>query len=155
MWEQCQQPDAAALVTLNVLPAVSTVSAVRMDDARVAAELDDDIRLTINEHVAAWLRENAPDRGTVWAMCASSALYALIDQPPPFRYSWFAYFSATPEALPMLYSWLQGADAPEYVVAFQSARRCDPSGELGRVISSGWSRVAVVDDRVILRRDGG
>ena len=146
---------AAVLVAVSLaVPAVSAVRAVSMDDATVATDLNDDRRLTVNEHVAAWFRANDPGHGTVWAMCASSALYALLDQAPPFRYSWFAYFSATPEALPMLRAWLEGDDAPEYVVAVQSARRCDPSGRLGAIVSSGWTQVGSVDGRRIMRRNG-
>lgn len=136
------------------LPAAATVRAVGMDDRQVAVDINDDKRLTVNEDVARWFRRQAPEHGTVWAMCASSALYALIDQPPPFRYSWFAYFAAVPEALPSLYSWLQGPDAPEYVVAIQSARRCDPSGTLGGIIAARYTRVDKVDGRTILVRNG-
>lgn len=144
---------AVVLVAVSLaVPAVSTVRAVAMDDREVAVRINDDRRLTVNEHVAAWFRANDPRHGKVWAMCASSAFYALIDQAPPFRYSWFAYFSATPEALPMLHSWLQGDDAPEYVVEFQSARRCDPGGRLGELIAARWGKVATVDGRAVLRR---
>lgn len=145
---------AALAAACLVVPAAATVRAVRMDDARVAAEINDDVRLTVNEDVARWFRESAPQHGTVWAMCASSALYALIDQAPPFRYSWFAYFQAVPEALPSLHEWLQSPDAPEYVVAVQSAGRCDPSGRLGAIIAERYAPVATVDRRVIMVRNG-
>ena len=135
-----------------VVPAVATMRAVRMDDRTVATELNDDARLTVNEDVAAWFATDTPDRGTVWVMCASSALYALLDQAPPFQYSWFAYFSAVQEALPSLYAWLQGPDAPSHIVAMQSARRCDPSGRLGEIVTARYEPVASVDGRRILVR---
>ena len=148
--------SVAALVVAAslVVPVVSTVRAVTMGDLEVATELDDDTRLVLNEKVADWFSAQDPDHGVVWAMCASSALYALINQAPPFRYSWFAYFAATPEALPMLHEWLSGDSRPEYVVEVQSARRCDPSGKLGAVIGSAYSEVARVEGHRILRLNG-
>ena len=145
---------AALVAACLVVPVIATVRAVRMDDQQVATLINDDARLTMNEDVARWFKSQAPEHGTVWAMCASSALYALIDQPPPFRYSWFAYFAAVPEALPSLYEWLEGPDAPEYVVAVQSATRCDPSGKLGFVIANRYGKVGSVDRREILVRNG-
>ncbi|MEY4392138.1 MAG: hypothetical protein RLZZ544_847 [Actinomycetota bacterium] len=145
---------AAVAAASLVVPFVETARAVRMGDNEVAAELDDDTRIVLNEHVADWFARHDPGHGTVWAMCASSALYALIDQAPPFRYSWFAYFAATPEALPMLYDWL-GSDArPEYVVQVQSARRCDPSGQLGSLIGAKYSVVDTVMGHPILKLAG-
>ena len=141
-----------AVAASLVIPISSTVSAVRMSDARVSTELNDDKRLLINEHVAHWFADNHPYHGTVWVMCASSALYAHLHQAPPFRYSWFAYFAATPDALPMLREWLSGPDAPEFIVAMQSNKKCDPSGALGEIVASQWKQVGTVDGRKILRR---
>ena len=78
-------------------------------------------------------------------------MYALLHQAPPFRYSWFAYFAATPEALPMLYDFMEGPDRPEYVVQVQSARRCDPSGRLGAIIESRYVAVGKVMGKPVLR----
>ena len=125
-----------------------------MDDATVARVLDADSRLTKNEAVAAWLGTNNTARGTVWAMCASSALYAQIHQDPPFRYSWFEYFRATPEALPMLYAWLRGDSAPQWIAAIQTAGRCDPGGTLGGIIADRYSLVTEVSGVQMLRRNG-
>ena len=146
----------AALVVVASLafPAVQTARAVRMSDMQVAWSIDDDSRIVFNEHVASWFRDNDPHHGTVWAMCASSALYALIHQAPPFRYSWFAYFAATPEALPMLYDWLDSPSRPEYVVQVQSAQRCDPSGRLGALVESRYVAVGEVMGRPVLRLRG-
>jgi hypothetical protein len=146
---------AVLLVVASLtVPFVRTVEAVSMSDMEVAANLDDDTRIVLNEHVADWFAENDPDHGTVWAMCASSAMYALIDQPPPFRYSWFAYFAATPEALPMLHEWFDSASRPEYVVQVQSARRCDPSGRLGALIDAHYVEVDTVMGHPVLRLVG-
>lgn len=145
----------AAVVTASlVVPFVETARAVRMGDNEVAAELDDDTRIVLNEHVADWFADHDPGHGTVWAMCASSALYALIDQAPPFRYSWFAYFAATPEALPMLYDWMGSDTRPEYVVQVQSARRCDPSGRLGSLVAENYAEVGTVMGHPILKLAG-
>lgn len=147
---------AAVIVCASlVVPVAVTVSAVRMSDGRVAAELDDDTRIVLNERVADWFAVNEPGHGTVWAMCASSALYALLRQPPPFRYSWFAYFAATPEALPMLHDWLGSGSRPEWIVEVQSARRCDPSGRLGDIVDAGYTEVDSVMGHRILRSGNG
>ncbi len=137
-----------------VVPAARTVEAVRMDDLTVTRELNADTRLLFNEDVAGWFAANAPGHGTVWAMCASSALYAHLGQDPPFMYSWFEYFRAVPDALPMLRDYLSGDSAPEYVVAVQSAERCDPSGELGRLIARRYRQVDEVWGRPVLVRSG-
>ncbi|MEY4032065.1 MAG: hypothetical protein RL573_977 [Actinomycetota bacterium] len=142
---------AAVVAASLVVPFVDTARAVRMGDNEVAAELDDDTRIVLNEHVADWFADHDPGHGTVWAMCASSALYALIDQAPPFRYSWFAYFAATPEALPMLYDWMGSDTRPEYVVQVQSARRCDPSGRLGSLVAENYAEVGTVMGHPILK----
>ena len=145
---------AFVVVTSLAFPMMETACAVRMSDTQVAWSIDDDSRIVFNEHAAAWFGANDPNHGTVWAMCASSALYALLHQPPPFRYSWFAYFAATPEALPMLYDFLEGPDRPEYVVQVQSARRCDPSGRLGAIIESRYVAVGKVMGKPVLRLRG-
>ena len=144
---------AAAVVLCSAVPAVRAVQALRMDDATVARELNADTRLVFNEDVAAWFRANDPAHGTVWAMCASSAMYAHLRQDPPFMYSWFEYFRAVPEALPMLRSYLEGPSAPQYVVEVQSAGRCDPSGALGTVVTSRYREAGTVWGRPILRLD--
>jgi len=145
---------AAVAVACAAVPAARTVEAVRMDDLTVTSELNADTRLLWNENVAEWFAANAPDRGTVWAMCASSAMYAHLGQDPPFMYSWFEYFRAVPDALPMLRDYLSGDRAPEYVVEVQSARRCDPSGTLGTIITSRYREVGTVWGKPILRLDG-
>lgn len=145
---------AGAAVACAAVPAARTVEAVRMDDLTVTRELHADTRLLFNEDVAGWFVTNAPSHGTVWAMCASSALYAHLGQDPPFMYSWFEYFRAVPEALPMLRDYLSGDDAPEYVVAIQSAERCDPSGELERLIARRYRQIAEVWSRPVLVRTG-
>lgn len=143
---------AAAVVLCSAVPAVRAAQALRMNDATVARELNADTRLVFNEDVAAWFRANDPAHGTVWAMCASSAMYAHLRQDPPFMYSWFEYFRAVPEALPMLRSYLEGLSAPQYVVEVQSAERCDPSGALGTVVTSRYREVGTVWGRLLLRR---
>ena len=142
------------IVASLVFPFVATVRAVRMSDMEVAANLDDDTRIVLNEHIADWFGANDPGHGTVWAMCASSALYALIDQAPPFRYSWFAYFAATPEALPMLHDWLESDSRPEYIVQVQSARRCDPSGRLAEIVDANYGVVDTVLGHPVLKLRG-
>ena len=144
---------AVVAVLCAAVPAVRAVEALRMDDMTVARELNADTRLVFNEEVTAWFRTNDPGHGTVWAMCASSALYAHLHQDPPFMYSWFEYFRAVPDVLPMLRSYLQGPSAPQYVVEVQSAQRCDPSGALGTVVTSRYREVGTVWGRPILRLD--
>jgi len=143
------------VVVSLAVPFVRTVEAVSMTDMEVASRLDDDTRIVLNEHVADWFATHDPGHGTVWAMCASSALYVLIDQAPPFRYSWFAYFAATPEALPMLHDWLGSDDRPEYIVQVQSGGRCDPSGRLGEIVAAHYDVVDSVLGHPVLRLRGG
>lgn len=145
---------AVVIVASLAFPFVETARAVRMSDTEVAANLDDDTRIVLNEHIADWFGTHDPGHGTVWAMCASSALYALIDQAPPFRYSWFAYFAATPEALPMLHDWLESDGRPEYIVQVQSARRCDPSGRLAEIVDANYGVVDTVLGHPVLKLRG-
>lgn len=142
---------AVAVATASVWPGWRAAQAISMDDVTVARVLDADSRLVKNEKVAAWLRTHNPGGEKVWAMCASSALYAQINQDPPFRYSWFEYFRATPEALPMLYAWLESDDAPQWIAAVQSAGRCDPSGKLGDLLAQKYHLVDGVGEVQMLR----
>lgn len=144
---------AAAVIACAAVPAVRAAEAVRMDDLTVARELNADTRLPWNEDIARWFATNDPGHGTVWAMCASSALYAHLRQDPPFMYSWFEYFRAVPDVLPMLRAYLSGPSAPRYVVEVQSAARCDPSGALGTVVTSRYREVGRVGGKPILRLD--
>ena len=141
---------AVAAVVL-VVPAVSTARGILMGDADVARVLHADTRLVRNEEAGRWIRGNVPEGDSVWAMCASSSLYAEARRDPPVRYLWFAYYRAVPDALKEVLTLLNGDSAPRWIVQVQEPATCDPTGALGALVTSRYEPVGGTPGWVIWR----
>lgn len=132
---------------LLVAPAVMTVDASRTPRKLMGLELSADSRLSVNEHVAEWFGNTRRHDDSIYALCASAGLYGLVASDPPYPYLWFDGVRQIPGAVDQLVRLLSGPTAPRFVVEFQSAERCDPSGNIRRALDSSYAQVTTIDGR--------
>lgn len=144
-----------ALVVSLAAPVALTVSGAFMPRATLGVDLHGDKRVDANEPVATWLKAHGASNDPVYAMCASAGLYSLLDSDPPFPYLWFDVVRHFPGAREQLIDLLEGPDGPRFVVVYQSARRCDPSGGVGEALVTNYSQVAEVAGLPVLEKVGG
>jgi phosphatidylglycerophosphatase A len=140
---------AAGVLTL---PVVMTAVATTYDRNEIGERLHDDWRLAIDEDVATWFTEQADPGDTIYAQCASPALYGNLDVDPPYPYLWFDAVKQYPGALQRLRALMAAPDRPRFVVAYQTANFCDPSGELLDLVLDGYQHVHTIGERRIYER---
>ncbi|HEY7626264.1 MAG TPA: phospholipid carrier-dependent glycosyltransferase [Ilumatobacteraceae bacterium] len=143
-----------ALATALVLPSViSTMQVVTMDRDEATYVASGDPRSTMNERVAAWYREHDTSSSSIFAMCASAALYSSADSLSPYPFLWQDGVLNGRDAQAKLVGLFAGDDAPTYVVEYQSTQVCNPSGQVDRLLRERYRPLTVVDGRRILVLD--
>ena len=129
---------------------VSTLQVVRMDRVQASFVASGDPRSITNELVGDWYLEHRTPGSTIYAMCASAALYADIDSLPPYPYLWFDGVQGGRGAQEALVRLFAGDRAPTFVVVYQGAQECNPSGRVASVLRERYTEIATVDGRPIL-----
>lgn len=150
--------ESLAVVGLGVVmvaPLAMTISAVLGPRDTMGVDLHGDKRVDRNEAVAAWLSQRDALDEPVYAMCASSGLYGLLESDPPFPYLWFDGVRHFPGARERLVNLLSGDTGPRYVVIYQSAIRCDPSGTVEAALAANYIEVDEVAGMPVLERTIG
>lgn len=132
---------SAALV---VSPLIHTATAVAIPRNQIGRELHDDSRLAKDERVAAWFNAMRKPGDTIYPMCASAGLYGNLDIDPPFPYLWGYEARLRPGNLAQLWNFLEGKDAPRFVVRYQMAAVCDASGATLRALHRNYKIVWTV-----------
>lgn len=132
---------SAALV---VSPLIHTATAVAIPRNQIGRELHDDSRLAKDERVAAWLNAMRKPGDTIYPMCASAGLYGNLNIDPPFPYLWGYEARLRPGNLAQLWNFLEGKDAPRFVVRYQMAAVCDASGATLRALHRNYKIVWTV-----------
>jgi hypothetical protein len=141
-----------AVVGVLALPLVMTAVATTYGRNEIGERLHDDWRLAVDEDVAAWFTERAGPGDTIYAQCASPALYGNLDLDPPLPYLWFDTVKLYPGALEELHALMAAPDRPRFVVAYQTANFCDPSGVLLDLVLDGYQHVHTIGERRIYER---
>jgi hypothetical protein len=77
-------------------------------------------------------------------MCASAGLYGNLDIDPPFPYLWGYEARLMPGDLAQLWNFLEGEDAPRFVVRYQMSAVCDASGASLRALHRNYKIVWTV-----------
>jgi hypothetical protein len=128
-----------------VTPAVMTWRVGTMARHEVPLATSGDSRLVIDERVARWFESHAAPGEQIYALCYSAGLYGNIDADPPFPYLWGDQIAGLPTAVPQLVDLLSSANPPAFIADYQRADGCDPTGQLGAVITQRYEQTATVD----------
>ena len=139
---------ATCLATFPSL--ISTAEVIVLDRDSVAIRAHDDPRLVINERVGRWYIEHRTPGSTLYAMCASAALYTSADAIPPFPYLWLDGVQNGKDAQDQLVELFSGANPPTFVAMYQDVGVCNPSGQISVLLSRRYATRAIVDGATIL-----
>jgi hypothetical protein len=143
----------AGLLALPSL--ISTVQVVKLDRAAAGLLASDDPRSLTNERIAAWYDEHRVPGSTLYAMCASAALYANADALPPYPYLWQDGVLNGKGAQDDLVQLFAGDAPPTYVVEFQNAASCNPGGQIVGLLRQRYTELETVDGLRILMLHAG
>ena len=141
---------AIAVATLTLIPSlISTGRVIVLDRAAVAITAHNDPRLVVDERVARWYADNRTPGSTLYALCASAAMYADADAIPPYPYLWLDGVQHGRGAQTQLVQLFAGDNPPTFVARYQAVRTCNPSGEVGTLLNERYRQVEDVDGAVI------
>jgi 4-amino-4-deoxy-L-arabinose transferase-like glycosyltransferase len=158
MWQSRTKARSlvAVLCVLTIPSLISTAEVIKLDRSDAALLAHDDPRLVINERVGQWYIDHRTPDSTLYAMCASAALYAEADAIPPYPYLWLDGVQHGKDAQAKLVELFAGDHPPTFVARYQNASLCNPSGQVGALLQQRYVVTAAVDGAVILRlRDRG
>jgi hypothetical protein len=141
-----------ALAGVLAIPLVLTAVAVTHDRTEIGERLHDDWRLAVDEDVASWFDQHARPGDTIYAQCAAAGLYGNLEIDPPLPYLWFDTVRLYPGAREALHSLMASPDRPRFVVAYQQADSCDPSGRLLELVLDGYQHVHTIGGLRIYER---
>jgi hypothetical protein len=139
---------ATALVVIPSL--ISTAQVIVLGRSAVAVEANDDQRLPVNERIGDWYIQHRTPGSTLYALCASAALYANADAIPPYPYLWYDGVINAKGAQDQLVRLFAGDDPPTFVAVYQDARACNPSGQVEALLKERYITTATVDTITIL-----
>lgn len=143
---------AVASATLVVIPSlISTARVIVVDRISVSILADNDPRLVVDEQVARWYADNRTPGSTLYALCASAALYADADAIPPYPYLWLDGVEHGRGAQDQLVQLFAGDHPPTFVAEYQPVQTCNPSGEVGALLYNRYTQVGDVDGAFIYR----
>ncbi len=143
------QATIAALVVS--VPLVHAVRDMRLDRDDVALKLSADSRLPRDEEVARWFNERRQPGDTLYALCASAALYANARIDPPYPYLWFDNVLQVPGAQLRLDALFSSRARPTYVAVYEPAEQCNPSGTVAESLRLDYELVERIDGIDIYR----
>ncbi|MGN6695374.1 MAG: hypothetical protein ACTHN0_14455 [Aquihabitans sp.] len=147
-----QTEPALVRTTALALALPLAISAVLI----VRPSLERDPRVTADAAIARWYRDHrpGPDAGLL-PLCASVTLYLDAGELPRTPYLWVDHVRAGRGAIPGLVALLDGPHRPAYLAMHNPARRCDPTGRLGRAIDRHYRHVATIDGVDVLEARPG
>ena len=141
---------AIAVATLTVIPSlISTGRVIVLNRAAVAITAHDDPRLIVDELVARWYADNRTPGSTLYALCASAAMYAAADAIPPYPYLWLDGVQHGKGAQDQLVRLFAGDNPPTFVARYQNVLVCNPTGEVGTLLNDRYTQVIDLDGAVI------
>jgi hypothetical protein len=143
-----------AMVLIAILVAIpsliSTIRVIKLDRATVAVVADNDPRLVYNEEVGRWYAEHRTPDSTFYVLCASAGMYASADAIAPYPYLWQDGVLNAEGAQDRLIALFAGDNPPTFVVEYQRATTCNPTGEVEAQLQRRYVRRAVVGGLNIL-----
>ncbi len=140
-----------AVTSLVAIPSlISTAQVIALDRSAVPVRANDDRRLIANERIGDWYIEHRTAESTLYAMCASAALYAGADAIPPYPYLWYDGVLNGKGAQDGLVRLFAGDDPPTFVAEYQDARACNPSGQVEVLLKERYTTSATISGVTIL-----
>ena len=113
-----------------------------------------DRRSPVDAQVADWFVHHRRRGDNLYALCASSAVYADAHQDPGFPYLWFPEVYAAPHTESTLLAYLgDPRSAPRFIAQYQSPGSCDQSGRLKSILTKSYHRVHSIGVATILERN--
>ncbi|MEY2446160.1 MAG: hypothetical protein QOE00_2740, partial [Ilumatobacteraceae bacterium] len=141
----------AAIVIVVALPSlISTAQVIVKDRAAAALLASDDPRSLTNERIGDWYKQHRTPGSTIYAMCASAALYARTGTIPPFPYLWADGVLNGRGSQDRLVGLFAGDHPPTYVVEYQNQQSCNPDGRVGVLLRQRYDKLDTVDGLTIL-----
>ncbi len=110
----------------------------------MALVANDDPRLVPNEQVGQWYEQHRTPGSSLYVLCASAGMYAAADAIAPYPYLWQDGVVNAKGAQNRLIGLFAGDNPPTFVVEYQAAETCNPSGEVERLLRRRYVRHAVV-----------
>jgi hypothetical protein len=155
-WHRPRQRGALVATTcLLAIPSlISTVQVVVLGRAAAALLAHNDPRLVIDEQVGKWYREQRTPTSTLYALCASAGMYASADAIPPYPYLWLDGVQHGKDAQQQLVELFAGDHPPTFVVVYQDASLCNPTGQVASLLHDRYVPKEVVDGAQILTLGG-
>jgi len=141
-----------AVACMTAVPLLAFFNSLVIPEGLVGPKLSDDGRLVRSEKIGEWFEDVRRPGDSIYALCASAALYGNVSVDPPYPYLWFALIPQISGARDQLIELFEGDDAPTYVAGFQSAQLCDPSGVIGRSLVRRYRTIGNIDGIVIYAR---
>jgi len=108
-----------------------------------------------NQAIAAWIDDvrEADGAATLYAFCASAAIYVELDTTPPYPYLWADHVRMADGAQQLLADYLTGPDAPDFVARFQDDdSKCDVDGLALGALTANYEPLGRIGHVDILRR---
>lgn len=143
----------AATCLLAIPSLISTEHVVVLGRAAATLRAHDDPRLVIDEQVGKWYREHRAPSSTLYALCASAGVYASADAIPPYPYLWLDGVQHGKGAQQQLVELFAGDHPPTFVVVYQDASLCNPSGQVASLLHQRYVPREVVAGAQILTLD--
>ncbi|MEP7112451.1 MAG: hypothetical protein ABI862_04230 [Ilumatobacteraceae bacterium] len=155
-WHQPRRPHllVAATCLLAVPSLISTEHVVVLGRAAAVIRAHDDPRLMIDEQVGKWYRVHRTPTSTLYALCASAGVYASADAIPPYPYLWLDGVQHGKGSQQQLVELFAGDHPPTFVVVYQDASLCNPSGQVASLLQERYVPREVVDGVQILTLGG-
>ena len=136
---------------MAVIPSlISSEKVIVMDRDDASVRAHDDPRLVIDERVGDWYADNRSPGSTLYVMCASAAAYAAADAVPPYPYLWLDGVLHGRRSQEQLVQLFAGDHPPTFVVGYQSASFCNPSGEVDALLKERYAPTTAVEGATIL-----
>lgn len=107
-----------------------------------------------NVDIARWIHTERREGGplTIYAYCASAAMYSEIGDTPVYPYLWADHVRLSRDGQARLAAYLTGPDAPDIVARFQRDSLCDAAGTIAPILAERYVRAGRIGDATLLHR---
>ncbi|HET6175019.1 MAG TPA: glycosyltransferase family 39 protein [Gaiellales bacterium] len=139
-------------VLVLILPIYKAWPAYTADGTRERSlASSSDSRIVKDGAVGRYLHARTDRDDRIYALYADASLYLASGRRAPYPYLWFLGIEHIPGALQRLRDTLAGPAAPRYVAVYQRPSAIDKRGDIGRILTRRYRRVATIEGIPIWR----